>query len=175
MSDRTRELECVIADLKQQARDAEKECDAMRAELDALKVQKDEALNTLCKVFHAGEEFEGPGGMIMAVDLALWNEGCEALEAIVGGEEDNASPCAHPIPPAPSVISVPDEVREKVMEAVAEALGEAYDCTRVWSAWSYDTMGPEDFVLVSNDSSRLAEIADAAIAALAAAPKPEVK
>jgi hypothetical protein len=36
----TRELECVVADLKQQARDAEKERDALRAELDALKGQE---------------------------------------------------------------------------------------------------------------------------------------
>lgn len=36
MSDRTRELECVIADLKQQVRDAEKERDALRAENAAL-------------------------------------------------------------------------------------------------------------------------------------------
>ena len=33
MSDRTLELECVIADLKQQVRDAEKERDALRAKL----------------------------------------------------------------------------------------------------------------------------------------------
>ena len=79
-----------------------KKYDAMRAELDALRGQKDEALNTLCKVFHAGEEFEGPDGMIMAVDLALWNEGCEAIERLVGGEEDGASPYARPVP-APSV------------------------------------------------------------------------
>jgi len=34
MSDRTRELECVIADLKQQVRDAEKERDALRADFE---------------------------------------------------------------------------------------------------------------------------------------------
>jgi len=34
MSDRTRELECVIADLKQQVRDAEKERDALRAKIE---------------------------------------------------------------------------------------------------------------------------------------------
>lgn len=66
-----------------------------------------------------------------------------------------------------------DEQREKVCEAVAEALGEAYDCTRVWSAWSYNTMGPDDFALVAEDDSRVAEIADAAIkAVLSAASQP---
>lgn len=73
---------------------AVEERDALRAELDELKVQKDEALNTLCKVFHAGEEFDGPDGMIMAVDLALWNDGCEAIELLVGGEEGDAAPGA---------------------------------------------------------------------------------
>ena len=60
------------------------------------------------------------------------------------------------------------EVRESVIEAIAEALGDAYDCTRVWSAWSYGTMSQDDFSLVAEDRSRLEEIADAAM--LAAAP-----
>ena len=100
-----------------------KERDAMRAELDALRGQKDEALNTLCKVFHAGEEFEGQDGMIMAVDLALWNEGCEAIERLVGGEEDGASPYARPVP-AQSVPEgwklVPIEPTEDMMEAMTD-------------------------------------------------------
>ena len=40
MSDRTRELECVIADLKQQVRDAEKERDALRAKIEAMEKQE---------------------------------------------------------------------------------------------------------------------------------------
>jgi hypothetical protein len=51
-------------------------------------MDKDEALNTLAKVFHNGEEMEGEDGAVMVVDLALWNEGCEAIEAVIGGEED---------------------------------------------------------------------------------------
>ena len=49
---------------------------------------KDDALNTLAKVFHNGEEMEGDDGAVMVVDLALWNEGCEAIELLIGGEED---------------------------------------------------------------------------------------
>ena len=64
------------------------------------------------------------------------------------------------------------EVRESVIEAIAEALGNAYDCTRVWSAWSYGTMSQDDFSLVAEDRSRLEEIADAAM--IAAAPTPPV-
>ena len=40
MSDRTRELECVIADLKQQVRDAEKERDALRAKIEQMERQE---------------------------------------------------------------------------------------------------------------------------------------
>lgn len=60
---------------------------------------------------------------------------------------------------------------ENVDEAIAEALGEAYDCLRVWSAWSYGTMGPDDFSLVAEDSDRLAEIRDAAIQAILQSPQ----
>jgi hypothetical protein len=64
-------------------------------------------------------------------------------------------------------VGLTDEQRESVRTAIAEALGDAYDCTRVWSAWSYGTMGPDDFVLVAEDDDRLSEIADAAIGAIA--------
>lgn len=59
------------------------------------------------------------------------------------------------------------EVREAVATAIAEALGEALDCTRVWSAWGAGTMSEEDFHQVADDPERVAEIADAAIAAMA--------
>jgi len=66
-------------------------------------------------------------------------------------------------------VPVPQEgdERARVRDTIAEALGDAYDCTRVWSAWSYGTMGPNDFALVSDDDARLDEIADAVMAALA--------
>jgi hypothetical protein len=82
--------------------------------------------------------------------------------------------------PHPTYVAVPvpvaeldDQRREAVHQAVVEALGsEAYDCTRVWEAWSYGTMGPDDFVPVAEDSDRVAEIADAAIEAIRAIPLP---
>ncbi|MFM9932893.1 hypothetical protein [Achromobacter xylosoxidans] len=75
-------------------------------------------------------------------------------------------------PAAPGVSTVEDAgaQKEAVMDAIADALGEAYDCTRVWHAWSYGTMGPDDFALVAADPSRVAEIATAAIAAMRPAP-----
>ncbi|WP_426789174.1 DUF551 domain-containing protein [Achromobacter xylosoxidans] len=77
-----------------------------------------------------------------------------------------------PLPAAPGVSTVEDAgaQKEAVMDAIADALGEAYDCTRVWHAWSYGTMGPDDFALVAADPSRVAEIATAAIAAMRPAP-----
>ena len=64
-----------------------------------------------------------------------------------------------------------DATKEAIDEAVAAALGDAYDCTRVWSAWSYGTMGPDDFSLVAEDSDRLREITDAAVQAVLQSPE----
>ncbi|WP_167368590.1 hypothetical protein [Paraburkholderia tuberum] len=61
-----------------------------------------------------------------------------------------------------------DERRQTVRDAVAAALGDAYDCLRVWEAWGIGTMSQDDFQLVTDDESRIAEIADAAIDALLA-------
>lgn len=64
-------------------------------------------------------------------------------------------------------IEVTEELRQAVIEAVAGALGGcAYDCTWVCSAWCYGMMSQDDFSLIAGDDSRLAEIADAAIAAV---------
>ena len=70
--------------------------------------------------------------------------------------------------------SMPAELsRVFVMDAIAQALGDAYDCTRVWSAWGYGTMSHDDFQLIAEDGDRLREIVDAAIMAMgASAPKP---
>lgn len=71
------------------------------------------------------------------------------------------------------VAELDDQRREAVHQAVAEALGSgAYDCRRVWEAWGYGTMGPDDFVPVAENGDRVAEIADAAIEAIRAIPAP---
>lgn len=64
-----------------------------------------------------------------------------------------------------------DTAKEAVDDAIATALGDVYDCNRVWDAWSYGTMGPDDFSLVAEDSDRLREITDAAIQAILQSPE----
>lgn len=57
-------------------------------------------------------------------------------------------------------------IPEAVLDAVIEALGDCYDCTRVWNAWSHGTMSQHDFVQVAESPERVEEIARAAITAL---------
>ncbi|WP_197672302.1 hypothetical protein [Cupriavidus nantongensis] len=86
-----------------------------------------------------------------------------------------AKPKHSPLPehvPSAAPAALTDDQREKVSEAVAGALGNAYDCMRVWSAWGMGTMGRDDFALVAEDSDRVAEIADAAIGAILAQAAP---
>lgn len=76
-----------------------------------------------------------------------------------------AEPCLDCTPKAAPAAQAVDEVPESVLDAVAEALGDAYDCGRVWSAWGVGTMSADDFSPVADDSDRVAEIARAAITA----------
>ncbi len=61
-----------------------------------------------------------------------------------------------------------EEQKQAVRDAVASALGHAYDCQRVWSAWDVGTMSSNDFSLVAEDDERLNDIPDAALAAMPA-------
>ncbi len=49
------------------------------------------------------------------------------------------------------------ELRVEIQRALVAELGDTYDCTRVWSAWSYGTMDEDDFVPVLD---RLEELID---------------
>ncbi|MFY4037918.1 hypothetical protein ACOTJL_19410 [Achromobacter xylosoxidans] len=112
-------------------------------------------------------------------DTQEFKEECECCEGRgfvfafqdIPGIEEYVKTC-RPASSAPGVSTVEDAgaQKEAVMDAIADALGDAYDCTRVWHAWSYGTMGPDDFALVAADPSRVAEIATAAIAAMRPAP-----
>jgi len=67
-------------------------------------------------------------------------------------------------------VALTNEHKELVCNAIAEALGDAYDCDRVWSAWNVGTMRQDDFYPVADSPERVAEIADAAIKSILAAP-----
>lgn len=75
---------------------------------------------------------------------------------------------------SPNKADVPEELPVHVLDAVSESLGNAYDCMRTWSAWSYNTMRQNDFVLVGEDSERVEEIARAVLAAYFE-PRPPLK
>ncbi|WP_322105877.1 hypothetical protein [Paraburkholderia sp. J41] len=73
-------------------------------------------------------------------------------------------------PEAPQAVTLSDEQRVRVRDAIAEAIGgDAYDCMRVWSEWGVGTMSADDFHCITDDGERLSDIADAAINALLAA------
>lgn len=61
------------------------------------------------------------------------------------------------------------ELKEKLTDKFADMLAGTYHCGRVWSAWQFGTMGEDDFSDVG-ESDTPAELANAAIAMLAAAP-----
>ena len=65
----------------------------MSAELEQeIEMDRDEAINIIARVFHSGEEIEGPDGLAMMVDMTVWNDACEALEDIVGDLDEPSNP-----------------------------------------------------------------------------------
>ena len=65
-------------------------------------------------------------------------------------------------PPAPVAVVLPE--REAMRDIIAQAIGgDAYDCTRVWSAWGVGTMSDDDFIPIADQEERLYEIADACL------------
>jgi hypothetical protein len=52
-----------------------------------------------------------------------------------------------------------DEERQPYLAKAAEILSDHYTCTRVWGAWSYGTMGPDDFCLASEDDDIVSDAA----------------
>jgi hypothetical protein len=92
---------------------------------------------------------------------------CGSVTETDAWEPDSCPFCTPARAEQPFVLS--DTLRDKVRDAIADALGDAYDCTRVWSAWSYGTMGPDDFSLIWENEERLMEITDAALNAILAA------
>jgi hypothetical protein len=114
-----------------------------------------------------------PDGTVQNGGYALHLYGpCRTLDELqlweLGALLDGIAPQATEQPETAQALSA--ELREQVCTAVEGALGDAYDCTRVWSAWGVGTMSQDDFVQVSSDAARVAEIADAAMTAMGAQP-----
>lgn len=93
------------------------------------------------------------------IGIGASNQPCDAeklaVEVISAAESNPAVP-----------VQLTDEQVEKVDNALCESIGSAYDCLRVWGAWSYGTMGPDDFALVTEDGERVAEIRNSVLMAL---------
>ncbi|QOI04568.1 hypothetical protein [Pseudomonas savastanoi] len=54
--------------------------------------------------------------------------------------------------------------RETLRDVIAAVIGgDAYDCTRVWSAWGVGTMSDDDFVPIVEQEERLYELVDACL------------
>jgi hypothetical protein len=60
--------------------------------------ERDIALNTLAEMFESAKESEGEDGLLMSVSIDLWHEGCDALEVLIGGEDDAEPKPAQEIP-----------------------------------------------------------------------------
>lgn len=131
------------------------------------------------RLFHVAEVQEDAQPVTSAPAVPL--EIIDALNAATGSNEwqwehspaelvDAAcAAIARLTAPAPKVVIG----RDALVDLIAEHLSGTYHCTRVWSAWSYGTMGPDDFEDVG-ESSTPGEIADAILDRFAApAPKGE--
>lgn len=55
------------------------------------------------------------------------------------------------------------DIGDIIRETLIEHLGDTYDCTRVWEAWSYGTMSDSDFIPVND---RIDDIVEAVILAM---------
>lgn len=62
-----------------------------------------------------------------------------------------------------TVTQITPEQFDAAASQVAHALGDAYDCTRVWSAWCVGTMSEADFTQVAEQDDRVDEITRAAL------------
>lgn len=72
---------------------------------------------------------------------------------------------------AAMLAALPADKLQAARDAVAVAIGnDAYDCTRVWSAWGVGTMDQDDFVPITHDAERVEEITLAALQAIEPEP-----
>lgn len=88
--------------------------------------------------------------------LALYREHCQPGDR--GALERYGEKAA-----VAAIVAATTLQRDLLIDALGGELGDSYDCTRVWSAWGYGTMGEQDFTRLDE---RVPEIVDGLIAAL---------
>lgn len=84
----------------------------------------------------------------------------DAIAALRAALAQHSAPSAEPA----------TDLREKLIDAIADGLGSALHCNRVWSAWNVGTMSKSDFSSVA-ESDTPAELADVVLAIIGAAPQ----
>lgn len=89
----------------------------------------------------------------------------EGAIQLVQFDEPNSAPAA---PQADEI-----DLRERLRDALTDALGEALDCTRVWSAWGVGTMSQNDFAPIADDAERIEGLVEAALSAIQRPQPPE--
>ena len=116
-----------------------------------------------------------PGGE-MDLNEYVYAFAQEVFEAGRKAERDALRPvCAEAYQMAGALgasVEAPQIDREKVRDAIAQALGcMIYCCTRSWEAWNVGTMRRDDFILASEDDCILDELTAAVISAIEAKPE----
>ena len=116
-----------------------------------------------------------PGGE-MDLNEYVYAFAQEVFEAGRKAERDALRPvCAEAYQMADALgasVEAPQIDREKVRDAIAQALGcMIYCCTRSWEAWNVGTMRRDDFILASEDDCILDELTAAVISAIEAKPE----
>lgn len=121
-----------------------------------------EGLHKVCEIALSGKDgkqhayFETRSGHFVEATKAM-----QEAEAAIAGAKGRAD--------APADID--DGFVGRLDDAITEALGDAMDCTRVWSAWRHGTMEEDDFALVADDPARVMEIRDAVLQVVRATKK----
>ena len=109
---------------------------------------------------------DAPTAIAESIIRAAIIKGIDALIA------DAATPAAAHQPAIPEG-KFTDDQQEKVRDALSARLGDAMDCTRVWSAWGVGTMSEDDFQLLADNDERLDELVAAVEKAVFPAPVPK--
>ena len=138
--------------------------ECMVADFDHIKKRRDELLAALKHLRHNVKATGKRLDLGLAMDVAE--------EAIASVESDHFRDATKMMPGgADAPADIDDGFVGRIDDAITEALGDAMDCTRVWAAWGYGTMGQDDFVRVADDPGRVMEIRDAVLRVVRATEK----